>query len=63
MSRPPLPGRYGRHEAAAVRALGTDKHVMLEKPMAPSVAECDRIMQAAAKHNGVFLLAENSSYW
>ena len=46
-----------------MRALGTDKHVMLEKPMAPSVAECDRIMQAAAKHNGVFLLAENSSYW
>ena len=54
---------HSLHEASATILLGTDKHVMLEKPMAPTVAECDRIMAAAQSHHGVFMLAENSSFW
>ena len=54
---------HDSHEEAAIQMLATDKHVMLEKPMAPTVAECDRIMTAAESHSGVFMLAENSSFW
>lgn len=35
------------HAACAVRALERGKHVLLEKPMAMSVAECDAILDAA----------------
>lgn len=35
------------HEAHAVAALAAGKHVLLEKPMATSVAACDRIAAAA----------------
>ena len=35
------------HEPLAVQALKAGKHVLLEKPMATSVAACDRIEQAA----------------
>ena len=35
------------HEPLAVQALKAGKHVLLEKPMATSVAACDRIVDAA----------------
>lgn len=35
------------HEPLAVQALRAGKHVLLEKPMATSVAACDRILEAA----------------
>lgn len=34
------------HIGCATRAFGAGKHVLLEKPMALSVAECDRILEA-----------------
>ncbi|TVQ35476.1 MAG: gfo/Idh/MocA family oxidoreductase, partial [Spirochaetaceae bacterium] len=37
------------HAETAVAALQAGKHVLLEKPMAPSLAECDAILQAAAQ--------------
>ncbi len=37
------------HAACAIRALERGKHVLLEKPMAMSVAECDAILAAARK--------------
>lgn len=51
------------HEAVAVEALEAGLHVMLEKPMAPELAACDRILAAAAKASGVFMVAENAQYW
>lgn len=54
------------HESAAVAALRTGKHVLLEKPMAPTLEACDRIMAAAAASptdDAVFMVAENSQYW
>ena len=56
---------HNQHEHAAVKMLRTGKHVFLEKPMAPSVAECERIMAAAAEQDDdqIFMLAENSSFW
>jgi myo-inositol 2-dehydrogenase / D-chiro-inositol 1-dehydrogenase len=41
------------HEELAVAALTAGKHVLLEKPMAPSVAACDRILDAARRHGGI----------
>ncbi|NBX25430.1 MAG: gfo/Idh/MocA family oxidoreductase [Planctomycetes bacterium] len=37
------------HEAIAVQALQAGKHVLLEKPMATSVAACDRILAASRR--------------
>jgi UDP-N-acetylglucosamine 3-dehydrogenase len=43
------------HAAPAITALGAGKHVLLEKPMARTVAECDRII-AAAERSGRILM-------
>lgn len=51
------------HEAAAVQAFAAGKHVLLEKPMAPTVDACDRILTAARKARTVFQLGENAQYW
>jgi len=37
------------HADEAVRALETGRHVLVEKPMATSVADCDRMIAAAVK--------------
>ena len=37
------------HEELAVAALGAGKHVLLEKPMAPTLEACDRILAAARR--------------
>ena len=39
--------RWDSHAEIAVAALAAGKHVLLEKPMAPTVAECEQICQAA----------------
>ena len=42
---------------------GAGKHVLLEKPMAPTLEACDRILAAARSAATVFLVAENAQYW
>ena len=37
------------HAEAAIKALDAGKHVLVEKPMAPSLAECDAMIAAAEK--------------
>ncbi|HUY23382.1 MAG TPA: Gfo/Idh/MocA family oxidoreductase [Acidimicrobiales bacterium] len=51
------------HEGLAVAALDAGRHVLLEKPMAPTVEACDRILAAARRSPAVFLVAENAQYW
>ncbi len=51
------------HEAVAVEALAAGLHVMLEKPLAPTLAACDRILDAAHRAGTVFMVAENAQYW
>jgi predicted dehydrogenase len=51
------------HEQLSLRAFGAGLHVLLEKPMAPTLAACDRILAAATRADRVFLLAENAQYW
>jgi UDP-N-acetyl-2-amino-2-deoxyglucuronate dehydrogenase len=51
------------HEAIAVEALGAGLHVLLEKPLAPTLEACDRILAAARAAGSVFMVAENAQYW
>ena len=41
------------HSPLAVRALDAGKHVLLEKPMATTVDECDAVIEAAARSTGL----------
>lgn len=54
---------HGAHEAVAVDVLGAGKHLLLEKPMAPTLDACDRILRMAEDAGVVFLVAENAQYW
>ncbi len=51
------------HESVTTTALAAGLHVMLEKPMAPTLDACDRILAAAAAAGTVFMVAENAQYW
>src|SRR5262249_1585128 len=44
------------HVAPAVAALKAGKHVLLEKPMARTVADCDRIIAAAEKAGRILMV-------
>lgn len=54
---------HDQHEAAAVQAFARGKHVVLEKPMAPTLASCERILAAAQQAGTVFMVAEQAHYW
>lgn len=47
------------HINEVVPALESGKHVLVEKPMATSLEDCDRMLAAAAKHKRVLGVAHN----
>jgi predicted dehydrogenase len=51
------------HESAALAAFARGKHVLLEKPMAPTPEACARILTAARKAGTLFMVGENAQYW
>jgi len=51
------------HEALTLRCFEAGLHVLLEKPMAPALDACDRILAAAGSAGTVFMVAENAQYW
>lgn len=56
------------HEELTLLAFAAGKHVLLEKPMAPTLEGAQRILDAAVKArqqfpNLVFMVAENAQYW
>jgi predicted dehydrogenase len=51
------------HESIATVVLGAGCHLLLEKPMAPTLEGCHRIMTAAEQAGTVFMVAENAQYW
>ena len=51
------------HETVALEALASGNHVVLEKPLAPTLASCDVISEAAKTASGMLIVAEQSPYW
>jgi predicted dehydrogenase len=51
------------HEPVAIEALRAGVHVLLEKPLAPTVEASERILAAARSTERVFMVAENAQYW
>src|SRR5262245_40244501 len=51
------------HEPLATEAFRAGRSVLLEKPMAPEPAACERILAAARAAGAVFMVAENAQYW
>lgn len=47
---------WDQHAAPAVAALQAGKHVMLEKPMASTIADCDAIVEAAKLAKGFLMV-------
>jgi len=54
---------HDRHEETAIAVLESGRHLLLEKPMAPTLEACERILAAAQKAGTVFMVAENAQYW
>ncbi len=50
------------HAKAAIRCLNAGRHVVVEKPFAITVAECDRMI-AAARRNKVMVSAYHNRHW
>jgi predicted dehydrogenase len=51
------------HESVALEVFAAHKHLLLEKPMAPTVEACDRILVAARQAERVFMVGETAQYW
>lgn len=51
------------HEALAIAAMNSGKHVLVEKPMANSLAACDRMLQATAQTGRVLTVGFNHRYF
>jgi len=51
------------HREATVLALEAGKHVLLEKPMALDAAQCDAILDAAARSKQVLMVAQVLRFW
>ena len=52
----------GLHRDIALQALENGCHVLVEKPMAPSLADCDRMIDAAEKHRRLLSVVVQSRY-
>ena len=51
------------HEALALQALAAGKHVLVEKPMASTLAACDRMLAAADRAGRVLTVGFNHRYF
>lgn len=54
---------HALHEELACAALASGKHVLLEKPIAPTLDACERVLAVADAAGTVFMVAENAQYW
>ena len=51
------------HRDAAVRSAEAGKHVLVEKPMANSVAECEAMVAAAEEHGVVLMVGQSRRFY
>ena len=50
------------HRDIAVAAMRAGKNVFLEKPMSPTVEDCDQIIRAVQESDGLFKVVHNSPF-
>lgn len=51
------------HKKAVIAALNAGKHVLCEKPMSLSVADCDEMLAVAKKAKKIFMIAQCIRFW
>ncbi len=50
------------HADIAIKALNAGKHVLVEKPMAMTVADCEAMLEAAEKNDRFLMVAQNQRF-
>jgi predicted dehydrogenase len=53
----------GLHAPVTIAALDAGKHVLCEKPMALTVEDCGRMLQARARNKGILMVAHVLRFW
>lgn len=53
---------HSLHERVTLAALDAGKHVLIEKPIAPSIEATDRLLEAARRSERVLAVAENTRF-
>ena len=51
------------HVPIALEALSSQKHVLLEKPFAPTIAEAQQVVKTAAEHNRILMISQNYRFF
>jgi len=51
------------HVPIALEALGSEKHVLLEKPFAPTIAEAQQVVKMAVQHNRILMISQNYRFF
>ncbi len=51
------------HAEVSIAAMAAGKHVLCEKPMALTSADCDRMLAAADQHGRVLMIAHTLRFW
>lgn len=51
------------HVSITCKALASNKHVVLEKPLAPTLEGCEKLLTASSSSKGLLIVAEQSPYW
>jgi len=51
------------HPAVSIAALAAGKHVLCEKPMALTEADCERILAAAEQYNRLLMIGQVLRFW
>src|SRR5229473_253207 len=58
-----ITGSLPAHVPTALEALHAGKHVLLEKPFTPTLAEAQQVVEMAAKRNRVLMISQNYRFF
>lgn len=58
-----ITGSLPAHVPVALEALNAGKHVLLEKPFAPTIAQAQQVVETAANRNRVLMISQNYRFF